>query len=131
VLGFVRGDSYEVRTLDGRRVSVALAPFAFRNVVSGEGMPYRDNGMRRKGDLTVHLCTRAPSTWCLQCPSQSWRLTWVVLSCVLAVANWADVVSSMQSWATVGMYLGGLYLFLTNSTLFIFLGFILMSLRSR
>ena len=53
-LSLLRGEAQELRTLDGRSITVNFGAGAFRAVVQGEGMPYKDNGMRRKGELTVY-----------------------------------------------------------------------------
>jgi hypothetical protein len=113
-------------------------------------MPFRDNGMRVKGDLVVYLCARPRAP-----PSQRavWGRTHVlaqsaarhetramlcsyqqglILPCApSAVVNWPELQVQAKSWLRVAMYVGGLYLFLTNSTLCILLFFVYSSLRQR
>ena len=64
---------------------------AFRAVVPGEHA-YKDNGMRRKGDLIVY--------W---------------------LANWETLASQSKAWGRVIAMVAGLYLFLTNMQLCIML----------
>ena len=91
-LSLLRGEEHELRTLDGRTISVSFGAGAFRAVVPGEGMPYKDNGMRRKGDLIVY--------W---------------------LANWETLASQSKAWGRVIAMVAGLYLFLTNMQLCIML----------
>jgi len=96
-LGILTGSEHEIRTLDGRRVSVTLAPFTLATTIEKEGMPYRETdalGQRvlRKGRLVVYL-----------------------------YFNWSELRSTIASWVRTLMYIGGAYLFLTNMSAFFML----------
>jgi len=47
----LRGETQQIRALDGRSVPVRLEPFSFRAVVAREGMPSKHG----KGELVVHV----------------------------------------------------------------------------
>jgi len=88
--GLVRGETQEIKTLDGRRLRVPFAPFALRAVVRGEGMPYKEadvSGARImcKGELVVHL-----------------------------FADLGEATAQIQSWLRVVMMVAVLWLFLMN-----------------
>lgn len=99
--GLLRGETQDVKTLDGRRLRVPFAPFALRAVVRGEGMPYKEtdvSGARimAKGELVVHL-----------------------------FADLGEATAQAKSWLRVLMMVAVLWLFLMNPTMAImlFLGF--------
>jgi len=85
LLSIFRGATQQIRMLDGRQVAATFEPFALKATVLGEGMTYRSNGERRKGDLTVYLFVNA-----------------------------AQIVTQVRSWATIVAMLVALYFFLTN-----------------
>jgi len=107
VLGVLTGSEHDIRTLDGRRLSVRLPPFTLAQTVVKEGMPFRETdavGQRvvRRGDLVVYL-----------------------------YVNWSEARGSIASWARTLMYIGGVYLFLTNTSAFMMLFMLYSFLRGR
>ena len=70
----LRGSEQTIRTLDGRRLAVALPPRQLSARLPREGFPYKEKdatGQRtaRKGDLIVYLFCRWPE---LQAQAAQW-----------------------------------------------------------
>jgi len=103
----VTGSTQDIKTLDGRRLSVSLPPFSLMTSVEREGMPFKETdalGTRvmRKGKLVVYL-----------------------------YFNWSELRGSIASWARTLMYIGGAYLFLTNTSAFFTMMMLYSFIRGR
>jgi len=91
------GSRQTITHLDRRPLVAEFAPRRLWVHLPGEGMPFSSKDAlghrtREKGDLTVHL-----------------------------FLDWSDTQNQLRQWGRIGMMLGGVYLFLTNSSLFFML----------
>ena len=91
------GDTQQVATLDGRRVTANFASMAFTCVVQREGMPFRSKDATGqlstgKGNLVVHL-----------------------------LCNWGNLLQQAQGWGRILIYILGFWLVLNNPSIAIML----------
>lgn len=90
------GSTQTITSLSGQRVDVQFAARTLSKRRQGEGMPFKETdavGQRvsRKGDLLVYL-----------------------------FCDWPGLLDQSKGWMSTLMYVGGVYLFLTNTSLFFF-----------
>jgi len=107
VLSLLSGSQQDVKVLDGRRVSVNFPPFTLKSTVPREGWPYKEKDavgqkVAYKGALVVYL-----------------------------FFNWGDLRSQAASWARTAAYIGGAWLFFTNTSAFFMLMMLYQFARGR
>jgi len=106
-ISLLTGCTHDVQMLNGQTQRVAFDRFVLRVTVEGKGMPYKETdavGTRvtRKGDLVVYL-----------------------------YANWSELRASASSWGRTVMYIGGAWLFMTNTSMFLTMMFIYSVIRQQ